>query len=74
MDCYIKFQVEPPRKLSIRRIYLLMLYREVIDIRCENYKEHINELLRKTIEFLNITACVTYSYHWTVKVNENIAR
>jgi hypothetical protein len=61
-DVYVKVQFVPHRKLSIRRIHALMLCRKVIGIRCENYKELSNALLRKNVEFLNITACGTYSF------------
>jgi hypothetical protein len=44
-----------------------MLFREIIAVYCENYKEHINTLCEETVKFLSVEAGGTYSNRYALK-------
>ena len=42
-----------------------MLYREIIAVCSQIHTKHIKTLCRQTVEYSNVKADGTYSYHWT---------
>jgi hypothetical protein len=53
--------------VSATKANRLMLFRETVDVYCENHTEHTDTLCKQDAEFWCVKAGGTYSNHWAFK-------
>jgi hypothetical protein len=46
---------------------MLMLFKEIIAVHCENHREHMNKLCEKNVEFLNVIIASKYCGYCALK-------